>query len=204
MEQSPRMSLSYVMPAQAQKHVTVNETFRRLDALTQMSVASRSESAEPASPAEGAAYILPSGASGDAWDSYSEHDIAVYQDGAWARIAPGEGFSAWVSDDDEFVVFDGAAWTELSGGGGSLETAAKFGVNTTADTTNRLSVKSDAVLFNHDDVTPGSGDCQVKINKDGESDTATLLFQTGASGRAEFGLAGDDDFQVKVSADGSS
>ncbi len=204
MEQSPRLSLSYVMPAQAQKHVTVNETFRRLDALTQMSVVSRSETSEPASPAEGDAYILPSGASGDAWDSYDEHDIVVYQDGAWARIVPLEGLRCWISDDDEFLVFDGAAWTEISSGGGSSETAAKFGVNTTADTTNRLAVKSDAVLFNHDDVTPGSGDCQVKINKDAAGDTGSLLFQTGASGRAEFGLTGDDDFHVKVSADGSS
>ncbi len=199
MEQSPRLSLSYVMPSQAQKHVTVNESFRRLDALTQMSVVSRSEPAEPASPSEGDAYILPSGASGDAWSAYSEHDIAVFQDGAWARIAPGEGFRAWVSDDDEFVVFDGASWTEISG-----ETAAKFGINTAADTTNRLSVKSDAILFHHDDVTPGSGDCQVKINKAAAGDTGALLFQTGASGRAEIGLTGDDDFHVKVSPDGSA
>ena len=204
MEQSPRLSLSYVMPAQAQKHVTVNETFRRLDALTQMSALSRSETAEPSSPAEGEAYILPSGASGDAWDSYDEHDIAIYQDGAWARIAPIEGFRCWVSDDDEYVVFDGAAWAEISGGGGSSETAEKFGVYTTADTTNRLAVKSDAVLFNYDDITPGSGDCQVKINKDAEGDTGTLLFQTGAFGRAELGLAGDDDFHIKVSPDNFS
>ncbi|GJL91690.1 DUF2793 domain-containing protein [Hyphococcus sp.] len=203
MEQSPRLSLSYVMPSQAQKHVTVNESFRRLDALTQMSVLSRSETAEPGAPSEGEAYILPSGASGDVWDGYDEHDIAVYHDGAWARITPGEGFRAWVSDDDEFVVFDGSDWVALSSGGAS-ETAAKFGINTGADATNKLAVKSDAVLFNHDDVTPGSGDCQVKINKDAAGDTGSLLFQTGASGRAEFGLAGDDDFHVKVSADGSS
>ncbi len=204
MEQSPRLSLSYVAPSQAQKHVTVNESFRRLDALAQSVVRSRTETVEPASPAEGDAYLIAAGASGDAWDAYDEHDLVAYQDGAWARITPFEGLRVWVADADEFVIFNGAAWGVLSGGGGGAETAAKFGVNTSADATNKLAVKSDAVLFNHDDVTPGSGDCQVKINKDAAGDTASLLFQTGASGRAEFGLAGDDDFHVKVSADGSA
>jgi hypothetical protein len=35
------------------------------------------------------------------------------------------------------------------------------------------------------------------------TDTGSLLFQTGFSGRAEMGLAGNDDFSVKVSADGA-
>jgi hypothetical protein len=169
-----------------------------------MTVASRTETAEPGSPAEGAAYILPTGASGAAWSAYSAGEIAAYQDGAWARLAPAEGFRAWVADADEFVVFDGAAWAEIAGGGGGSETAAKFGINTTADTSNRLAVKSDAILFSHDDVTPGNDDCQVKINKAASGDTGSLLFQTASSGRAEFGLTGDDDFHVKVSADGAA
>jgi hypothetical protein len=43
----------------------------------------------------------------------------------------------------------------------------------------------------------------LKINKATASDTASLVLQTGYSGRAEFGLAGDDDWHVKVSADGA-
>lgn len=203
MEQSPRLSLSYVAPSQAQKHVTVNETFRRLDALVQAVVRSRTETAEPADPDEGDAYIIPAGASGDVWSGYDEHDLAVFQDGAWTPIAPFEGARAWVADADEFVIYDGAAWGALSGGGGG-ETAAKFGINAAADTTNRLSVKSGAALFSHDDVTPGSGDCRVKVNKAAAGNTASHLFQTGFSGRAEFGLTGDDKFHLKVSADGAA
>ncbi|WP_428406987.1 DUF2793 domain-containing protein [Hyphococcus sp.] len=203
MEQSPRLSLSYVAPSQAQKHVTVNETFRRLDALVQAVVRSRTASSEPASPAEGDAYIIPASATGAIWGAFDEGDLAAYQDGAWARVPPFEGLRVWVADDDEFAVYDGAAWGALSGGGAS-ETAAKFGINATADATNKLSVKSDAVLFSHDDITPGSGDAQIKINKAAAGDTASHLFQTNFSGRAEFGLTGDDDFHVKVSADGSA
>ena len=44
---------------------------------------------------------------------------------------------------------------------------------------------------------------QLKLNKAAAGDTASLLFQTGFSGRAEMGTAGSDDFSVKVSADGS-
>ncbi|WP_425410254.1 DUF2793 domain-containing protein [Hyphococcus sp.] len=203
MEQSPRLSLSYVAPSQAQKHVTVNETFRRLDVLTQCAVRSRTETAEPATPADGDVYIIPSGASGAAWDDFTENNLAAFQDGAWSEIAAVEGFCAWVAADDEFIAFDGAVWSALSGGGTS-QTAAKLGVNTTADATNKLAVKSDAVLFNHDDATPGSGDCQVKINKDAAGDTGSLLFQTGTSGRAECGLTGDDNFHLKVSPDGAA
>jgi len=200
MEQSPRLSLSYVAPAQAQKHVTVNETFRRLDALVQLTVQSRSVAAEPASPTEGDGYILPASPAGAAWDNYAAGDVAVFQDGAWVSIQSVAGLRAFVVDEGDLVAYDGAAWSAIATG----EESDKFGVNTAADATNRLSVKSDAVLFSHDDVTPGSGDAQVKINKAAAGDTASHLFQTGFSGRAEFGLTGDDDFHVKVSADGSS
>ena len=85
-----------------------------------------------------------------------------------------------------------------------FRSAPLFGVNTTADATNRLAVKSDAVLFNHDDVTPGSGDMRAKVNKATTADTGSHLFQTNASGRAEFGLVGKDDFSLKVSGDGAN
>lgn len=199
MEQSPRLSLSYVAPSQAQKHVTVNETFRRLDALVQMTVRSQTISVQPGAPAEGEGYIVPPGATGAAWETFSAANAAFFQDGAWTEIAAVEGMSAFVADEGVVVVFDGAAWSALSGAAG--ETAAQFGVNADADAVNRLSVKSDAVLFSHDDVTPGTGDARVKVNKDSAADTASHLFQTGFSGRAEFGLTGDDDFHIKVSPD---
>lgn len=200
MEQSPRLSLSYIAPSQAQKHVTVNETFRRLDALVQLTVRSRIIAAEPASPVEGDAYILPASPTGAVWSGYGQHNLAVFQDGAWSEILASDGLRAWVSSDNELVAFNGASWAVITGGGAG-EAAAKFGVNTTADATNRLSVKSDAVLFSHDDVTPGNDDCIIKVNKKAAADTASHLFQTGFSGRAEFGLAGDDNFHIKVSPD---
>ena len=93
-------------------------------------------------------------------------------------------------------VFTGGIWADLEPDFDNLE---GLGVNAVYDGTNRVSVAADATLLNHD----GAGH-QLKLNKSGASDTASLLFQTGFSGRAEMGLAGTDDFAVKVSADGAT
>src|SRR5690606_21504135 len=52
-------------------------------------------------------------------------------------------------------------------------------------------------LFNH----AGEGH-QIKVNKESAAQTASLLFQSGWTGHAEMGLAGNNDFSIKVS-DGS-
>lgn len=199
MQNSPSLSLPYLQPQQSQKHVTVNESLRRLDALVQMSARSAALAIEPPAPSEGDLHILPAGAAGSSWGAFAEGALAVFQDGAWVEIAPRKGWRAYVEDENRFLYFDGSGWEEFGG-----SSAPQFGVNTTADATNRLAVKSDAVLFNHDDVTPGSGDMRAKVNKATTADTGSHLFQTNASGRAEFGLIGDDDFTLKVSADGAA
>lgn len=58
---------------------------------------------------------------------------------------------------------------------------------------------SDHTLFTHE----GAGH-RVVVNKQAAEDTASLVLQDGYSGRAEIGLAGDDDLHVKVSADGTA
>jgi hypothetical protein len=54
------------------------------------------------------------------------------------------------------------------------------------------------------DAEGGDGSFRQKLNKESAADTVSQLFQTNFSGRAEYGLAGDDDFHIKVSPDGSS
>jgi hypothetical protein len=102
--------LPYLAAGQAQKHVTVNESLRRLDALVQLAVVSASASVQPASPADGAAYILPPGKSGAAWSAMSDHALAYYRDGAWEQISPREGWLAFVKDADQLLHYSGAAW----------------------------------------------------------------------------------------------
>jgi hypothetical protein len=184
MADTTHLAMPFIEAAQAQKHVTHNEALRVLDAVAMLCVNDRDLPVPPASPAEGDRYLVASGASG-AWAG---------QDGAWAFCAPREGWRLWVADEDILLVFDGASWV-----GAATQNAALMGVATTADATNKLAVASPAVLFSH----AGSG-VQVKLNKSGDADAASFLFQRNWSGRAEIGLIGDNDFAFKTSTDGAS
>ena len=194
MDQSPRLSLPLIMPQQAQKHVTHNEAVQALDALVQPIVESRTLVTPPTSPLAGEAYIVPAAATG-AWSGHA-NEIAVFQSGAWLFYDPAAGWQAYVKADRTFCVFDAGAWVPLASLGAGL---AQLGINTSADATNRLAVSSAATLLNH----AGNGH-QLKLNKAAAGDTASLLYQTNWSGRAEMGLAGDDHWRIKVSADGAS
>ena len=185
------LSMPYIMPSQAQKHVTHNEAIKVLDVLVQLAVLSKSLNAAPSSPAEGDRYIVGPAPTG-VWAGLGGKVVA-FLDGVWEAFTPQTGWVAAIVDQDVIAIWTGSTWRDLN------QALPMAGINATADTTNRLSVSSDASLFNN----AGNGH-QMKINKAGAGDTASVVFQTGFSGRAEFGLAGSDDFSVKVSADGSA
>ena len=192
-EQTANIGLPYILPSQAQKHVTHNEALRMLDAVVQLAVLDRDLAAPPASPDAGARYIIAASPTG-AWTGHAG-SVAAWQDGAWNFYPPEIGWRCWIADENELLVFDGSAWVKAQ----RTQGLALFGINTTADSSNRLAVRSTASLFDH----VGFGH-QHKINKATSADTASLLFQTGYSGRAEIGTAGDDNLHLKVSADGTA
>lgn len=111
---TPRLGLPYVVAAQAQKHIPINESLARLDGLVQLAVESRSVSAQPASPAAGGVWILPAGSTGAAWTGQAAGILMRFEAGAWEALLPAEGVLAWVKDENQVVAFDGAAWTPLS------------------------------------------------------------------------------------------
>lgn len=335
MADTPNLVLPYLAANQSQKHVTVNEALRRLDALVQVTVQSAALATPPGSPVEGQRWIVPASPTG-AWAGQSGK-IGAWQDGAWVFYAPLDGWTAVDASTDTLLMFNAgtgtwasiitgifsdAAFTlqddidptkqarfqtagftagatrvfslpdvsgtlaVLSGVAqtfqntttfsatsvtvGSSAAASTLGIGTgattsgvtkavnigiaglsgsttnvtigsavagalgtltinsptvtfassvsaiamaaanvsalylglggaTADATNRLSINAPASLFNN----AGAGH-QVKVNKAAATDTGSFLFQTGFSGRAEFGLTGSDDFQIKVSGDGAT
>jgi hypothetical protein len=197
MSDTPLLGLPLIEAAQAQKHITHNEALLLLDAAIHLSVASRGTAAPPAMADDGARYLVAAVASG-AWAG-REGNIAIAQGGGWLFASPRKGWRMWVEDEAKFLLFDGAAWREPGGGGQAMAEVPKLGINAAADDANRLAVSSSDVLFSH----AGAG-LRMKLNKNAAGDTASLIYQSGWSGRAEMGLAGDDDFRIKVSADGAA
>lgn len=125
-ETTAHLALPFLMAAQAQKHVTQNEALRMLDAMVQLSVATRAAAAPPASPAEGARYIVASGATG-VWTGWT-NSVACWLDGAWMRFPPQPGWLAWVEDEAQVLVWTGAAWVPMVDAMGFIAQAASVAV----------------------------------------------------------------------------
>jgi hypothetical protein len=194
MDATENLSLPYILPSQSQKHVTHNEATKALDAIVQLAVTSRSLAAPPPTPAAGARYIVPAGATG-AWAGREKH-VAAWQDGVWVFYMPRAGWLAHALDENRLLAFGPADWALAAF---NVALPERLGINATADAPNRLALSGEASLFTHE----GAGH-QIKINKALAADTASLLFQSGFSGRAEIGIVGNDDLRFKVSAAGSS
>jgi hypothetical protein len=188
---STHLNLPYIQPAQAQKHVTHNEAIELLDMIVHLSVQDSDATTPPAAPSEGDTWALGLAPTGD-WAGQAGK-IASFRGGGWLFVAPQSGWQAYNAATGSVSVFTGSAWVSTAPAP-SFDNLSGVGVNAAADATNKLSVASEAVLFNH-----AGASHQLKLNKAGSTDTASLLFQSNWSGRAEMGLAGNDDFAVKVS-----
>jgi len=128
---TPRLSLPYVAAGQAQKHIIVNEALARLDGLVQLAVESRSVAAQPASPGDGVIWILPVSVTGPVWGGKTANLMARFEAGAWEFLDPNAGCMAWVKDEGQALVFDGAVWTPISSTLKAINAAkSSFGSNT--------------------------------------------------------------------------
>jgi hypothetical protein len=203
MDKTANLSLPYIMPSQAQKHVTHNESLGILDALVHLAVVDRDLATPPIGPSDGARYIVSAPATG-AWTG-RENQIAHFHDGSWKFLPPKDGYVAWVADEGRFLSWVGSSWTPVSEAIAELQNLALLGVGTTADATNPFAAKLNRALWMAKTAAEGGdGDLRYMMSKEAATDVLSVLLQRGFSGRAEFGLIGDDDFRLKVSPDGSS
>ena len=172
MSDSAILGLPFVQPAQAQKHVPVNEAFARLDALTQLTVKSVGATVPPIG-AEGDVHAVGVGAGGG-W-SGQDGALAVFVNGGWSFVTPRLGWRAFRSDLGEVAVFNGSDW---SAGAGSVSPSGAGFVH--------RSVEQDHTL--------GSGATSVVA---GALPANAIVY--GITGRVLSAIGGASSFQIGVS-----
>jgi hypothetical protein len=203
MTTTPHLALPLIAAAQAQKHVTHNEALFAVDALLHCAVKDKDLAAPPASPAEGDRYIVAGGATG-AWAGKTGQ-VAARQDEVWRFYPPQAGWIAFVVDGLQLYHFNGTAWAPGVVAITNLQNLTLLGIGTAADATNPFSTKLNNELHAAKTIAEGgTGNIQVKVSKESAAKSASHLFQTNFSGRAELGLTGDDNLHLKVSADGAA
>ncbi len=164
MDSTANLLLPYIMPSQAQKHVTHNEAVAMLDALVQLAVVDRDLASPPVVLAEGDRYIVASAATG-AW-SGEEDSVAFFQDGGWVFLPPRTGWIAWVVDETLLVYWTGSDWSPIWNGV-ALQELERLGIGAIADAANPLTAKLNNVLFTAIPMAEGGdGDLRFKLNKE--------------------------------------
>jgi hypothetical protein len=206
MATTPNLTLPFIAPAQAQKHVTVNEGLSELDAVVQCAVLEMGRAAPPSAPAEGDRYLVAA-APDAAWSGQAGR-LASWRNGGWAFSAPRPGWRVYdLATDTLFALGAAGAWTALSGPGaaGEIQNAARFGLGATADAAAPFAARLNTALWTARPVEDGgTGHLHVVCNKPAADRDAGHLFQSGFVTRALAGLFGSNRFRVAVSPDGAT
>lgn len=193
MSRTQHHALPFMAPAQAQKHMTLNESLIEIDRRLHIHLQSVSHAEPPSTLTLGDRYGIPPSATGD-W-SGEDGSIAEWEGNTWILLRPKSGWLAYVADQDGLFTASNNDWLRI---GKSETTVEQLGVNTEADGTNRLAVRSSSVYLGADD----SGTIDRTMNRATDSDNSRLYFKTNDIVRAEVGYTGDDQFRIKTTPDG--
>ena len=108
MEKTARLSLPLLAPGQAQKEMVHNEALQRLDCIAAACAQELPRDDPPASPAEGACYIIGGSPTGD-WTQHAEH-LAVFTGAGWRFVAPIPGLSVREATSGKEATYTPAGW----------------------------------------------------------------------------------------------
>lgn len=197
------LGLPLIGAAQAQKHVPHNEALFLLDAINQLSVSARNVTSPPASPAEGDRLLIGANASGAF--AGKTGTIATYLAGAWSFLTPKAGWRCYVVAETTLLIYSGSDWVDGVSLIHELQNLTRLGVGAIADESTPLAIKLNTAFFTAKRTSEnGTGDLRFTLDKESAAKTVSQLYQSNYSGRAETGLTGDDNFHIKVSADGGN
>lgn len=202
MPETPNLGLPLIVAQQAMKHVTHYESLIKLDALVQLSVLQMSVTAPPVSLKAGDRYLIGTNPT----DIFSGNagSLAFFDGSSWRFSMPVTGWIVYNVGDGSFYFYDGTKWKMVFDTFTQAQNLTGLGIGTSSDSINRLSVKTNAALFSSlGSNEGGSGDLRFTLNRESSSKTASHLYQTNWSGRAETGLMGDDNWRLKLSANGN-
>jgi hypothetical protein len=142
MTDTAQLRLPLVQPAQAQKHVTVNDALTRLDGLVNLRLVETGQTTPPA-VVDGNAYGVAPGATGD-WFG-EDGNIAIASNGGWVFVTPKTGWRAWSESIEQFVTFTGLDWdrealARSANGAATQMSVIEFDHAVTAGVTNTTTV----------------------------------------------------------------
>lgn len=184
MSSTNQLGLPLLQPAQAQKHVTVNEAMTRLDGLVQLVLISKSVSLPPAVVVDGASYGVPVGAVNE-WAG-QDGRIAIGTNSGWEFVDPKRGWRATILDEGGSAQYDGIAWRtgmvtlSPNNAGLSLKVAEiDHAITTGPMSTTAIAIPANAVVF--------GATARVTVNITGTL-TSWALGNPGAVGRYGSGL----------------
>jgi len=115
---TPIFAATELAANQAQPHVPINATFRRLEAILSARVLDKDTSTPPGSPAEGDRYIVGPNPTGD-WAGYT--DQIAYYSGGWYFIQPETGWQVAVVDEASIYIYNfgsPSGWSLFASGSG--------------------------------------------------------------------------------------
>ncbi|MEO1143643.1 MAG: DUF2793 domain-containing protein, partial [Pseudomonadota bacterium] len=137
-ETSHHLNLPYILPSQAQKHVTHNEALRMLDAVVQLAVDNDQLTEPPALPVEGERHIIAANATGD-WAG-RDNQIAAFIDNDWMYFEPQTGWLVWNAANETLLSHTSTGWKAA----GASEQVNLLGINGPATPNERLVVQSES------------------------------------------------------------
>ncbi|MRX50694.1 DUF2793 domain-containing protein [Paracoccus sp. S-4012] len=106
--ETARLGLPLLQAAQAQKHVTLNESLLRLDGLVNLVLQQAARTTPPGAAADGLCWGVGRGAV-NAWEGH-DGEIAIASDGGWIFVHPRAGMRAHDAASGRPLIHDGEDW----------------------------------------------------------------------------------------------